>query len=93
MPPPLVSLLAADILLANVSFDVELNTDPPSGVLPQLLTEWHAPPACQGPVVGLPSAAGLGLPVNALCVSRPCDGWGCNLTVSLPQALRYQLKV
>jgi hypothetical protein len=76
-----------------VSFDVELGTVGASNFLPQSLTVWHSPPACVGPLPDLKSAVDLDLPVNALCVSHPCDGWGCNLTVALPQATQYQLKV
>jgi hypothetical protein len=76
-----------------VTFDVDLDTVVPSDVLPASLTTWHSPSVCPGPVYDLASAARLGLALNVLCVSNPCDGHRCNLTVALPQARQYALKV
>ena len=84
---------AGEGLLHNCSLEVQLTTVQASDVLPSTLTAWHVPPPCHGPVVDVPSAGRLGLAVNTLCVSSPCDGRGCNLTMSLPQARQYTIKV
>jgi hypothetical protein len=80
-------------LLPNVSFVLKVATVPDADVLASSLKAYHAPVACRGPLTDVASAAGLGMAVNTLCVSSPCDGRGCNLTVALPQARQYVLTV
>ena len=80
-------------LLANVTFEIQLATLPVSDVVAQNLAVWHTPAQCEGVLFDAASAARLGRAVNTLCVSDPCDGSGCNLTVTLPQPRQYVLKV
>jgi hypothetical protein len=78
-------------LLPNVTFEVQVVTVPASDVFP---SGWRAPTACPLPLVDLGSAARQRLNRTALCVSRPCTGVGCNLTLALPTAgLQYSLSV
>jgi hypothetical protein len=85
--------LTGDSLVSNVTFDVRVNTLQGLDTLPTGVTDWHAPSPCGGAVVDVASSARLGLPVHAVCVSSPCDGRGCNLTLALLQARQYVLSV
>lgn len=82
-----------DGILRNVTFEVQLSTVPVSDVVALALASWHTPDACLGPVWDLASAARLGVAVNTMCISSPCDGHGCNLTLTLPVDRQYSLKV
>jgi hypothetical protein len=72
---------------------VQLSSPQMSDVVAPSLAVWHAPPTCPGLLTDLASAEQLGLAVNTLCVSSPCDGWMCNITVALPRATQYVLRV